>query len=90
MKNGEGKRTIADLMAGAGAREKIAARWLDIIDDPDHPHHATMLVKGAERLDGAPVQPIEAGAAGPIMIERVIIDSATDRDAEGLSPVSDA
>jgi len=90
VKNGEGKRTIADLMAGAGAREKIAARWLDIIDDPDHPHHATMLVKGAERLDGAPVQPIEAGAAGPIMIERVIIDSATDRDAEGLSPVSDA
>jgi hypothetical protein len=90
VKNGEGKRTIADLMANLQAREKIAKAWMVIIEDSSHPQHATMLVKGAERLDGAPVQPIEAGAAGPLIIERVIIDNVTDRDAEGLSPVSGA
>ena len=90
VKTGEGKRTIADLMAGCSGREKIAARWMAIIDDPNHPHHATMLIKGAERMDGSPVQPIEAGSAGPVIIERVIIDHATNQNPEGLSPVSGA
>ena len=53
--NGEGKQTVAELLAGRGARQIIADMWLAIIKDPKHPHHATMLVKGADRIDGTAV-----------------------------------
>jgi hypothetical protein len=89
VKNGQGKRTIADIMAERDAREKIAERWLAIIDNPAHPHHATMLVKGADRLDGNPVQPIGADGGGPVIIERVIIDQAANPNAAGVRAAID-
>ena len=89
VKNGEGKLSVADLMADLQAREKIAKAWVAIIDNPNHPHHANMLVNGAKRMDGAEVQAIEAGAAGPLIIERVIIDNATNRYAEGVCAAAD-
>ena len=49
-------RTVAELMAAQGAREKAAEAWLAILDDPAHPKHADMVAKAAERLDGAPEQ----------------------------------
>lgn len=49
-------RTVAELMAAQGAREKAADAWLAILDDPAHPKHAEMVAKAAERLDGAPEQ----------------------------------
>lgn len=70
VKNGEGKRSVAELMAERHAREKIAERWLAIIDDPSHPMHAAMLDKGAARLDGAPVQPMSGADGGPIVMVR--------------------
>jgi hypothetical protein len=49
-------RTVAELMAAQGAREKAADAWLAILNDPAHPKHADMVAKAAERLDGAPEQ----------------------------------
>ena len=49
-------RSVAELMAAQGARERAAEAWLAILDDPAHPHHASMVAKAAERLDGAPEQ----------------------------------
>ena len=49
-------RSVAELMAAAGARETAAERWMDILNDPSHPKHAEMVAKAAERLDGAPLQ----------------------------------
>jgi hypothetical protein len=57
--NGEGKRTVADLMIAAGGRELAARRWMEILDDPTHPHHATMVAKGSDRMDGASTQRVE-------------------------------
>lgn len=57
-------RSVAELLAAAGAREEAADRWLDILRDPAHPHHATMIVKAAERMDGAPVQRQDVTSAG--------------------------
>lgn len=65
VKTGEGKRSVADLLAAKGAREAIAERWMAIINDPAHPHHATMLDKGAQRMDGAAVQRLEVRDADP-------------------------
>jgi hypothetical protein len=64
VKNGEGRETVASLMIAAGGREEAAARWLAILQDPAHPHHATMLAKAAERMDGMPLQPMAHAAAG--------------------------
>lgn len=55
---GHTHRTVADLMAQAGAREVAAERWMAILNDPEHPKHADMVAKAAERLDGAPEQRI--------------------------------
>ena len=52
----QGKRTVADLMAEKGARELAAERWIAILNDPEHPKHADMVAKAADRLDGAPTQ----------------------------------
>lgn len=56
---GNTHRTVADLMAAKGARELATKRWLDILNDPDHPRHADMVAKAADRMDGAPVQPVD-------------------------------
>lgn len=53
-------RSVAELMAAQGARELAATRWMDILKDPTNPHHASMVAKAADRMDGAPVQPIDA------------------------------
>lgn len=66
---GEGKRRkVAELLEDLGARERIAERWMAIIEDPSHPHHATMLDKGATRLDGAPTQTLQGTDGGPIVV----------------------
>ena len=59
VKNGEGKLTVADLLIAAGARELATAQWLAILNDPDHPKHADMIAKAADRMDGAPKQQVE-------------------------------
>ena len=74
---GEGKRTVADLMAEAGAREIAAERWLAILNDPGHPKHAEMVAKAAERMDGAPVQRHEIRDVDP--------DSMTDAELAAIA-----
>lgn len=64
---GHTHRSVAELMAAQNAREIAAQRWLEILNDPTHPHHATMVVKAAERLDGAPKQEIEATVASHVV-----------------------
>ena len=59
VKTGEGKRSVADIMAEMGARELAAQRWLEILNDPTHPQHAAMVDKAATRLDGAPLARME-------------------------------
>lgn len=90
-KTGEGKRSVADLMAERGARETVADRWIAIIADPAHPHHAIMLEKAATRLDGAPLQSVSGPDGGPIQqrLEVVIIDEHDARD-EGQATASAA
>jgi flagella basal body P-ring formation protein FlgA len=56
VQDGQGKRTVAELLIEAGARETAAERWLAILNDPTHPKHAEMVAKVAERMDGAPTQ----------------------------------
>lgn len=56
---GNTHRTVADLMAAQKAREIAADAWLAILKDPDHPRHADMVAKAADRMDGAPVQPVD-------------------------------
>jgi len=73
----QGKRTVADLMAEAGAREIAAERWLAILNDPGHPKHAEMVAKAADRLDGAPVQRHEIRDADP--------DSMTDAELAAIA-----
>ena len=77
MKDGEGKRTVADLMAEAGAREIAAQCWLKILRDPAHPKHAEMVAKAAERMDGSPVQRVEMRDADP--------DSLTDEELAAIA-----
>lgn len=59
--------SVADLMADAGARELAASQWLAILKDPKHPKHAEMVAKAAERLDGAPVQPVRGEGEGIVI-----------------------
>jgi len=77
VKDGEGRQTVADLMAEAGAREIAAERWLAILKDPKHPKHAEMVAKAAERMDGAPVQRVEMRDADP--------DSMTDEELAAIA-----
>jgi hypothetical protein len=65
VKNGQGKRTVAELMVESGARELTAQRWLEILNDPAHPKHADMVAKAADRMDGAPTQNINADLSMP-------------------------
>lgn len=65
LRDGEGKRTVADLLIDAGARELAAQRWLEILNDPSHPRHAEMVAKVADRMDGAPMARIEVREADP-------------------------
>jgi len=87
VKNGEGKRSVADLMAERGAREIVADRWVAIIDDPAHPHHAVMLEKAATRLDGAPLQSVSGPDGGPIQqrLEVIIIDEHEARNEDSAA-----
>jgi len=80
VKNGEGKKTVAELMIEAGARETAADKWLAILNDPAHPRHAEMVAKAAERMDGAPVQTQHVSGAngGPTEIIWRVVDPATD------------
>lgn len=59
VKNGEGKRTVAQLLAEQGAQALVAERWMAILNDPAHPQHASMIEKAATRMDGAPVARME-------------------------------
>jgi hypothetical protein len=68
---GTGKKSVADLMAAAGARELAAQRWLEILNDPAHPHHANMVAKAAERMDGAPVQQLTGADGAPLTFQIV-------------------
>lgn len=77
VKNGEGKRSVADLMAELGAREIAAQRWLEILNDPAHPKHADMVAKAADRLDGAPTQRVQVSDADP--------DSMTDEELAAIA-----
>ena len=77
--NGQGKRSIADLMADAGARELTAQRWLEILNDPAHPHHATMIAKAADRMDGAPVARMDH------TIRDVAAEDMTDDDLAAIA-----
>lgn len=83
VKNGEGKRSVADLLAAQGARELAAERWLHILQDPAHPHHATMIVKAAERMDGAPTQRLEVRDVDPEQMtdEELAAIASRGRDA---------
>lgn len=58
---GNTHRSVAELMAAQGAREKAADAWLAILNDPTHPRHADMVAKAADRMDGAPSQDHTSG-----------------------------
>ncbi len=62
---GNTHRTVAELMAAQGAREKAADAWMAILNDPAHPRHADMVAKAAERMDGAPVQRLSVAGVNP-------------------------
>lgn len=49
-------KSVAELMAIQAGREIAADAWMAILNDPAHPKHADLIVKAAERLDGAPEQ----------------------------------
>lgn len=76
-------KSVAEIMAAAGARELAAERWMAILEDPTHPKHADMIAKAADRLDGAPIQRNELSGAdgGPMVIRRVIVDPHGPGDA---------
>jgi len=86
-KTGEGKRSVADLMADLQAREKIAKAWVAIIDDPNHPHHANLLVNGAKRMDGEALQSVSGPDGGPIQqrLEVIIIDEHEARNEDSAA-----
>lgn len=77
VKNGEGKRSVADLMIQAGGRELAAERWIAILNDPNHPQHAAMVAKAADRMDGAALQRVEVRDADP--------DSMTDEELAAIA-----
>lgn len=58
-------KSVAELMARAGARELAAERWVAILNDPAHPRHADMVAKAADRLDGASKQTVEMRTVNP-------------------------
>lgn len=64
---GHTNKSVADIMAAQGARELAAQRWLEILNDPAHPRHAEMVAKAAERMDGAPVQPVRGEGDGLVI-----------------------
>lgn len=65
--NNSRKVTVADLMAGMDARKIAAEAWMAILADTSHPKHAEMVAKAAERMDGAPVQPVMAEGPGLVI-----------------------
>lgn len=71
IKPGDGKKTVAEMLIERGGRELAVQRWIEILDNPSHPHHATMVAKLADRTDGAPVQPVSGEGGGPVVF-RVI------------------
>lgn len=70
-------RTVAELMAAAGAREIAADAWLAILTNPDHPKHADMVAKARDALDGAPVQRVQVSAVNP--------DELTDEELAAIA-----
>lgn len=58
VKDGQGKVSVADLLVALGARQVAADAWMAILKDPTHPHHANMVAKLADRVDGAPQQDV--------------------------------
>jgi len=74
-------RSVADLMAAAGARELAAERWLAILNDPAHPKHAEMIAKAADRMDGAPTQHQDLTSGGQ-RLGYVITAPAEAEDAD--------
>jgi hypothetical protein len=85
-------KSVAELMALQAAREIAADAWLAILNDPEHPKHAEMVAKAADRLDGAPVQPVDLSdkravvSAEPLTEDEWIAShgvAAAGRSAEG-------
>ena len=61
VKTGDGKKSVADLMAADEGRRVAAEAWMAILRDPTHPKHADMVAKAADRMDGAPSQDLTSG-----------------------------
>jgi hypothetical protein len=77
VRDGEGKKTVADLMIAADARRIAADAWMVILQNPSHPRHADMVMRAAERMDGAPVQSVRVMDADP--------EQMTDAELEAIA-----
>lgn len=86
MKPGEGKKTVADLLIASGVQRLTAERWIAILNDVNHPRHADMVVKAAERMDGQPKQDVEVIQRGIISAEPLTEDEWLDRYGGLVSP----
>jgi hypothetical protein len=79
-------RSVAELMAAQGAREKAADAWLAILDDPAHPKHADMVAKAAERLDGAPEQRVTSEVTNRYVVRAPAEPASEDEWLEQHKP----
>lgn len=86
VKNGEGKRTVAELLIEAGGREEAAERWLSILRDPQHPKHAEMVAKAAERMDGAPAQHVTQDVTSRFVVRAPVTPASEDEWAATYKP----
>lgn len=77
VKDGEGKLSVADLLVALGARRVAADAWMAILQDPAHPHHANMVAKAADRMDGQSLARVEVRDADP--------DSMTDEELAAIA-----
>lgn len=77
VKTGEGKVSVADLLVALGARQIAAEAWMAILRDPTHPHHASMVAKLADRVDGQALARVEVRDADP--------DSMTDEELAAIA-----
>jgi len=77
VRTGEGKVTVAELLAAMGGRQVSADAWMAILRDPTHPHHANMVAKAADRMDGQALARVELRDADP--------DSMTDEELAAIA-----
>jgi hypothetical protein len=71
-------KSVAELMALAGAREEAAERWMAILRDPTHPKHADMVARAADRLDGTARQSVD------ISTRDVPVEELTDAELASI------